>query len=155
MWMTGKGVPEEGAPEERQARVPPQREAKGLRAGSSRAPLWPESQGQHLHVWPSPWPGTGQGRSVPFLSDGCHRSQHPLGCPAPSCPSLPTTSMAFLEGTERRPSRHRRPMTGLRLASSQLRGPWAQLGTAAGLTMPRRSPEVGIVRVEGHTEMCA
>lgn len=33
MWMTGKGVPEEGAPEERQARVPPQCEAKGLGAG--------------------------------------------------------------------------------------------------------------------------
>ena len=134
----------------------------GLGAGSSRAPLWLESQGQRLHVWPLPWPGTGQGRSVyhsscrvPFLSDGCHRSQHPLGFPAPSCPSLPTTSLAFLEGTERRPGRHRRPMAGLGLASSQYRGPWAQLGTAAGLTMPRRSPDVGIVGVEGHTEMCA
>ena len=46
-------------------------------------------------------------------------------------------------------------MAGLGLASSQYRGPWAQLGTAAGLTMPRRSPDVGIVGVEGHTEMCA
>lgn len=63
--MTGKGVSEEGAPEERQAWVPPQRAGKGLGAGSSRAPC-----GRSPRVWPSPWPGTGQGRSV--YRSGCH-----------------------------------------------------------------------------------
>ena len=89
------------------------------------------------------------------LSDGCHRPQHPLGCPAPSCPSLPTTLLSSLEGTERRPGRHRRPMAGLVLASSQRRGPWAQLGTAVGLAVPRKSPKVGTVGVKGYTQMCA
>lgn len=89
------------------------------------------------------------------LSDGCHRLQHPLGCPAPSCPSLPTILLSSLEGTERRPGRHRRPMAGLVLASSQRGGPWAQLGTAAGLAVPRKFPKLGTVGVKGHTQMCA
>lgn len=153
--MTGKGVSEEGAPEERQARVPPQCAGKGLAAGSSRVPCgWSSHVALAWH-----WPGQ---KCVPQqlpcslpLSDGCHRPQHPLGCPAPSCPSLPATLLSSLAGTERRPGRHRRPMAGLVLASSQRGGPQAQLGRAVGLAMPRKSPKVGTVGVEEHTQMCA
>ena len=46
-------------------------------------------------------------------------------------------------------------MAGLVLASSQRGGPQAQLGRAVGLAMPRKSPKVGTVGVEEHTQMCA